>query len=247
MSHKTTVVTTDPTTWPEQLTLPGQSHTAAGPHDQTGMYAMHHGFRRDLDRFVAATEHTPVSEADVWTALQERWLRMAEVLHHHHTVEDDALWPVLRRHAEDAGSAADLTLLDDMEAEHAVIDPALAAVRTALEEMCAHPCADHRNALEIRLVAARESLREHLAHEEGQALPMLQRTLSVEENATFEAAAGKGYPLRIVPFVLCWVMDGLPDVATRRIVEMAPPGYGLVHRLLRGRFERRERKAFRYV
>ena len=172
---------------------------------------------------------------------------MAEVLHHHHSVEDDALWPVLRRHAEDAGNTEDLTMLEDMEAEHGVIDPALAAVRTALEEMCAHPCADHRNALEIRVVAAWESLHEHLAHEEGQALPMLQRTLSVEENATFETAAGKGYPLRIVPFVLCWVMDGLPDVATRRIVEMAPPGYGLVHRLLRGRFERRERKAFRYV
>ena len=58
MSHKTTVVTTDPSTWPEQLNLPGQSHTADGPHDQIGMFAMHHGFRRDLDRFVAAAEYT---------------------------------------------------------------------------------------------------------------------------------------------------------------------------------------------
>ena len=31
-----------------QLTLPGQSHTAEGPHDQTGMYVMHHALRRDL-------------------------------------------------------------------------------------------------------------------------------------------------------------------------------------------------------
>jgi hypothetical protein len=29
-----------------QLSLPGQSHTAEGPHDHTGMYGMHFGFRR---------------------------------------------------------------------------------------------------------------------------------------------------------------------------------------------------------
>jgi hypothetical protein len=172
---------------------------------------------------------------------------MAEVLHHHHSVEDEALWPVLRGHAHESGNAEDLTMLEDMEAEHGVIDPALAAVRTAFEEMCAHPCADHRNALDIRIVAARENLHEHLAHEEGQALPMLQRTLTVEENEAFEAAAGKGYPLRIVPFVLCWVMHELPAEAGARIIAQAPPGYGLIHRLLRGRFERREREAFRYV
>ena len=141
---------------------------------------------------------------------------MAEVLHHHHSVEDEALWPVLRRHADGAtGSAEDLTMLEDMEAEHGVIDPALAAVRSAFGEMCAHPCTDHRNALEIRIAAARESLHEHLAHEEGQALPMLQRTLSKQENDAFEAAAARGYPLRIVPFVLCWVMHELPDEARR--------------------------------
>jgi iron-sulfur cluster repair protein YtfE (RIC family) len=230
-----------------QLTLPGQSHTAEGPHDQTGMYVMHHAFRRDLEAFTAAVEHTPVSEAEVWAALHQRWERMAEVLHHHHSAEDEALWPVLRRHAHDAGNAEDLTMLEDMEAEHGVVDPALAAVDTAFAEMSAHPCVDHRNALDIRLAAARECLHEHLAHEEGQALPMLQRTLSVEENETFEAAADKAYPLRLVPFVLPWVMHELPEDARDRVVAMAPPGYGLIHRLLRGRFEKRERVAFRYV
>jgi iron-sulfur cluster repair protein YtfE (RIC family) len=247
MSNQTSPNRRDTPAEVTQLTLPGQSHTAEGPHDQTGMYVMHHGFRRDLDAFAAAVENTPVSEAGVWNALQQRWLRMAQVLHHHHSVEDDALWPVLRRHAHEAGSAEDLTMLEDMEAEHDVIDPALGTVRTAFEEMCAHPCADHRNALDIRIAAARESLDEHLAHEERQALPMLQRTLTVEENETFEAAAAKGYPLRIVPFVLCWVMHELPEEARRRIIAQAPPGYGLVHRMLRGRFERREREAFRYV
>jgi iron-sulfur cluster repair protein YtfE (RIC family) len=238
---------TDPSAWPQQLTLPGQSHTAEGPHDQAGMYVMHHAFRRDLTAFAAAVQHTPVSETEVWAALLPRWERMAEVLHHHHTVEDEALWPVLARHAAETGNTDDATMLEDMEAEHAVIDPALQAVREAFAQMAEHPCADHRNALDIRLAAARESLHQHLAHEEGQALPMLQRTLSVEENERFEAAAAQGYPLRMVPFLLCWTMDGLPEEACRRVVDLAPPGYGLVHRLLRGRYQRHERRAFRYV
>jgi iron-sulfur cluster repair protein YtfE (RIC family) len=247
MSHRTTVIISDPSTWPRQLTLPGQSHTAEGPHDQTGMYVMHHGFRRDLGHFHAAVENTPVSEAQAWVALARRWDRMAEVLHHHHGVEDEALWPLLTSYAEKAGHQEDLSMLEDMEAEHAVIDPALNAVHTAFADMAGHPCADHRNALEIRLAAVREHLTAHLAHEEGQALPMLQRTLSVEENAAFEGAAAKGYPLRLVPFLLGWALHGVPDEARDRVLSGAPPGYGLLQRMARRRFLRREREAFRYV
>lgn len=241
-----------------QLTLPRQSHTAEGPHDQTGMYVMHHAFRRDLDRFATAVANTPVSEHEVWQALERRWLRMAELLHHHHTVEDEALWPVLRTHAAATGapggpgapewqSAQDLQLLQDMEAEHERIDPALVACRDAFAAMSEHPCLDHRNALELRVAALRDGLLEHLAHGEGQALPMLQRTLSIEENEQFERAAQKGYPLRVVPFALCWVMDELPAEARDRILADTPPGYGLILRLLRPRFEKGERRAFRYT
>jgi iron-sulfur cluster repair protein YtfE (RIC family) len=232
---------------PPQLTLPGQSHTAEGPHDQTGMYVMHHALRRDLARFTAAVAHTPVSEHDVWVALERRWLKMAEMLHHHHGVEDTSLWPVLLGHAAGSGSPEDLRMLDDMEAEHEVIDPALTACREAFAAMAEHPCDDHRNALQIRVAALREHLLQHLAHEEGQALPLLQRTLSVEENAAFERAVERAYPLRVVPFALPWAMDDLPPEARDRMLAQTPPGYGLAFRLLRRGYERREREAFRYV
>ena len=189
---------TEPSTTPyrPQLTLPRQAHTAEGPHDQTGMYVMHHALRRDFSRFTAAVEGTPVAEHDVWVALERRWDAMADVLHHHHSAEDAELWPLLLQHAEAAGDQTDLRLLADMEDEHADIDPALAQVRDALAAMSRHPCTDHRNALEIRLGGATELLLAHLAHEEKHALPMLQRTLSEEENAAFEKAVEKRYPLR---------------------------------------------------
>jgi hemerythrin-like domain-containing protein len=234
----------DTETRSHQLTLPGQAHTAQGPHDQTGMYVMHHAFRRDLTRFLTAVGATPPGETDTWAALRKRWEQMAVVLHHHHDIEDTALWPVLRRAAEAAGSSDDLALLAAMEEEHGVIDPALVAVREGFDAMVGHPCLDHRNALEIRVAAVREALGRHLAHEETEALPMLQRTLSVEENAAFEKAAENGYPLRMLPFMLCWTLDEVPDEARDRVLEMAPPGCGLLLRLLRKGYRRRERRIF---
>jgi iron-sulfur cluster repair protein YtfE (RIC family) len=230
-----------------QLTLPRQAYTAEGPHDQTGMYLMHHALRRDFVSFLAAVQNTPIAEQDVWTALEQRWLMTADVLHHHHSAEDDELWPLLVRHAEEAGSEEDLRVLSDMEAEHDRIDPALATCREAFVAMSAHPCADHRNALEIRLIAAHEGLLEHLAHEERCALPMLQRTLSEEENRRFERAVEKRYPLTMIPFLLPWAMEDVPKEARDRLLETAPPGYGLLLRVFRGRYRRRERRAFRYT
>ena len=228
-----------------QLTLPRQGHTAEGPHDQTGMYVMHHALRRDLERFAAAVPVTPVAEPEVWRELERRWLRVAEILHHHHSVEDSALWPVLRRHA--SGRAEDLRLLEEMEAEHQGIGPALDAVQAGFAAMREHPSAAGRDALAGSMTRMREVLLQHLAHEEGQALPLLQRSLSVEENEAFEQAAQKGYPLRVVPFTLCWVMDELPAEARERILATAPPGYGLLLRLLTRRYDKSGQLAFRHL
>jgi hemerythrin-like domain-containing protein len=209
------------------------------------MYVMHHAFRRDLDRFVAAARNTPVEEPEVWRAYADRWARFAETLHHHHVVEDEAIWPVLLVHAAD--EPADRATLEAMEAEHEQIDPALEACRGGVSDMVGHPCEDHRNALVIRLTAVRQSLLDHLRHEETEALPLVQRTMTVEEWATAEAAAGKGYPTRQLPFLVPWVLDELPEDARRRMFELAGRPYVLLWRLFRGRYERRDAVAFRYV
>lgn len=227
-----------------QVTLPGQAHTAEGPHDQTGMYVMHHAFRRDLDRFVAAIRNTPVEEAAVWAALEARWARFDEVLHHHHHIEDQAFWPVLLSHASDPHDRA---TLEAMEAEHATIDPALTACRTAFAAMVGHPSPDQRHALFLLATALRDALVEHLRHEETAALPLLQRTVSAEEYAAMEAAARKGYPPRLIPFLVPWAVLDLPDEVFRRLLADAGPVYALVHRVVRRRFARREAVAFRYA
>ena len=232
---------------PTQISLPGQAHVAAGPHDQTGMYVMHHAFRRDLTAFEAAVRNTPVGDAATWRALQARWARFGDVLHHHHEIEDVSIWPVLLRHADVLGDEAATRTLTAMEAEHAEIDPALAACTAGFAAMVEHPCADHRNALDVHVTTTRVALGEHLAHEETEALPFLQRVMTADEFAGTERAAQAGYPMRMVPFLVPWVAAGLPDDVTARILHDAGAAYALVLRVFRPRFTKAEARAFRYA
>ena len=134
-----------------------------------------------------------------------------------------------------------------MEDEHAGIDPALDACAAGFAELLAHPCESHRAALEVRIVTFREALDEHLAHEEGETLPLVQRVMTAAEFAASEQAIERhAYPPRMIPVVLPWAWHRLPADAAARMQASVGPVLRLLHRALRVGFERRERVAFRY-
>jgi hypothetical protein len=230
-----------------QLDLPGQAHVAPGPLDMTGMYGMHYAFRRDLADFVAAVRHTPVGEHRVWTALQARWGRFFEVLHHHHEAEDEHIWPTVRRHLAQAGRPDAVEVLDTMEADHERIDPALQAVTDAFAAMAAHPCADHRNALDVEVTEVRQLLVDHLAREEGEAIPLVQAHTTPQEWEASEKAIAKEYGLGIVPFAVPWVFKGLPADKAAEVETLLGLPERVLRRIFEPRFLRREAVAFRYV
>ena len=111
-----------------QVRLPGQAAAPDGPLDLTMMLVVHRAFRRDLENFAAAAARTPVSDRAAWAALDERWQLFADGLHHHHSVEDDRLWPALDSAARAAGEDDASEVLTAMAAEHSMIDPLLEAV-----------------------------------------------------------------------------------------------------------------------
>ena len=230
-----------------QLDLPGQTHVAEGPHDQTGMYVMHFAFRRDLVAFQGAVRHTPLGDAATWHALSNRWARFASVLHHHHNAEDEAYWPLLAQAVAERGTPGDQLEVEAMSTEHAAIDPELEACREAFAGVLEHPCQAHRNALDIRVTGLHQLLSEHLRHEETIVLPMLQRIWTSEEFAAAEKGVQKHYPAKDAPFIVAWAMWRLPDSARDRMFHLAGPGYAVLHRLVRRRFARRELAAFRYA
>lgn len=229
-----------------QVNLPGQTHVADGPHDHTGMYVMHHAFRRDLARFASGIALTPLGDVDTWSALSWRWARFTHVLHEHHHAEDEHYWPVLDAAVATRGTGSDRAEVEAMSTEHAEIDPALAALTGAFQAMVQHPCEDHRHALEIRLAGLREVLGAHLEHEETVVLPLVQRVMSAADFAAVERAIESGYRLRDAPFLIGWVADGLPADVRERILAQNGPPFRILYAVVHRSHARREQRAFRY-
>jgi iron-sulfur cluster repair protein YtfE (RIC family) len=231
----------------KQVDLPGQTYVAEGPNDHTGMYVMHHGFRRDLARFASAVRNTPASDTETWRLLGERYRRFAVTLHHHHTAEDDIYWPVLRRAAAERGTPEDLAAVSENSDEHAEMDPCLDLCAQGFADMASHPCEDHRNALDLRLAGLAELLLAHMEHEEHEILPLVQRVMENDEFVATEKALTKTYPTKEIPFLVPWALHGLPVEARDRMFALAGAPYRILHALTRRGFERRETRAFRYA
>lgn len=166
--------------------------------DMMMMHVTHDAFRRDLQHVARMT------------ARSDGWDVFARFLRAHHVAEDDALWPVLRK--AQAGQAEDLALLDEMEAEHAALEPLLEAIDGALDRGESAPTA--RADLAARLEA-------HLVHEEEVALPLIDRTLDEGQWMQFgEAAAAQVGP--DMGTFLPWVLDGVDAERTATILGQLP-------------------------
>jgi iron-sulfur cluster repair protein YtfE (RIC family) len=227
----------------ELLDLPGQTHVAQGPLDLNGMYMAHHAFRRDLARFAAAARNTPVEAVDVWQALAVRWEQFGAILHHHHTTEDDVLWPQLLEIVDADGRAT----LEAMEAEHDLIDPLLASCAAGFAAMGQAPDAETRERLADTAATARDTLSDHMRHEETEALPLVQALLSAEGWARVEEAAGSERSFSGLLFLVPWIADGLSPAQLETAFRSVGQGFRIFLALTRGRYARREAVAFRYA
>ncbi|MGY1804975.1 hemerythrin domain-containing protein [Blastococcus sp. SYSU D00922] len=231
-----------------QLTLPGQAASPDGPVDLTPMFLMHHAFRRDLGNFASAVRATPVADRSTWRALDQRWQRFATILHHHHSGEDRFIWPELVAAAEKGGGPEDLATLEAMEAEHGEIDPMLEACARGFARLAERADETARAALVADVTRTREKLGAHLGHEERDALALVQRFLTVEDWARMDKQVGAGYPAKLIPFTLAWVMHDLPaDGRTAAAGFLGKPAYTLWSLAFRRPFERKERAAFRHA
>lgn len=192
-----------------QLRLPGQAAAPDGPIDLGTMYVMHFGFRRDLDAFVTAAR-TPAADRARWRAMRDRWAKFTLVLQHHHRVEDAVLWPTLVERAQAAGDGAAVATLEAMDAEHSEIDPMLEGCSGDLDRLAQTADEDARAAFEVRVVAFRERLDRHLAHEETDAMALVQRYLSPRDWKATDKAANKTASKEYLRFVLPWGRCELP-------------------------------------
>jgi iron-sulfur cluster repair protein YtfE (RIC family) len=230
-----------------QLTLPGQAYTAQGPIDLNNMYVLHHAFRRDLDRFSAAAAQTPLEDSTTWSALADRWARFGELLHTHHEVEDKWLWPSMLAGAEAAGDGDALATIEGMQEEHGGIDRELSACTAAFQVMRGSPDAADRERLVQALTATRDGVCGHLAHEETDALPVLQQYLPPPVWEDHLKALGRTLSPRTLLFIVPWGASGLSRETLAITTGTAGWPMRILLKLTQSRFEANEQATFRYA
>ena len=160
-----------------------RARPAPGPVDFTVMYAAHDAFDRDLTRLTEAVRSGRTADP----AVRAGWATFKNQLHLHHTAEDVALWPALRRQVTDP---AQIAVLDAMEAEHARIDPLLAQVDAALA--AGHGAGGQGRPRNASAAELADVLTGHMAHEEDEALPLVAAHLGAAGWAAFGRRAGRG-------------------------------------------------------
>lgn len=156
---------------------------------------MHRAFLRDLGRVADQVA------SDRWDAARRRWRLVADLLHEHHRLEDEYLWPVMLAKISDT---ADLATVHAMEAEH----EDLAAALSRCEEDFSGPPSEGvaaRDAVMADLATLTDVLQRHCAHEEAGGEPLIQRYVTPEEFQLFLRQT-RGGDLRMVVFP--WAADG---------------------------------------
>lgn len=210
-----------------------QSIELAQRPGQTMMMAIHAALRRDLERLVAAADEARADGAARWLGVRAGWELFWTQLHIHHTFEDTHVWPRLRRHLEDAGGS--VAALDDMEPEHAAVGELLSIVDASFADSASErevPASDVQ-----RLARA---LREHLAHEEMDVLPLLGRYMTSADHRALSGLQRREQGLRGAAQFLPWVLDGAPPSVADVVTRVVPlPARVLLRQVWQPRYARR--------
>jgi Hemerythrin HHE cation binding domain len=201
----------------------------AGQVDFTMMYIAHDAFSRDIARLTTAADAGQGLSPDAVAT----WRLFSKQLHTHHTAEDTALWPRL---AAAVAEPSERRILEEMEAEHAVLDPRIDQIDAAIAN-------GNGVALASELAALEEGLAAHMIHEETEALPLLDRRLGQPGWDAFakEVRSQQG-GIKGAAEYLPWVLEGATGQVEATLLRMLPPPARLLYRRV---WEPRYRKADR--
>jgi len=202
-----------------------QAVAAKSRVDLTVMLVSHDAFRRDLGRLERAAADPSSDAPDARRRVLTGWEIFKSQLRIHHEGEDRDLWP---RMARGLGDRPDVrSALRELEAEHAEINPLLAAIDTAMANREAAP-----SQLGQAVGAFGDALEAHLKHEEEDGLPYVAEAVSDAEWKGFLADQRKNLGLSGAAEFFPWLLDrATPDDAARVAAIMPPPMKLILNRM----------------
>ncbi|SNT04252.1 hemerythrin domain-containing protein [Rhodococcoides kyotonense] len=196
-------------------------------YDLLGIQLAHRAMRRDAARLVTLCEGLKSPDAKQMTAISEYVHLFADSIHHHHTTEDDVLWPKI------VGSVGSHIDLSDLTEDHEALDPLLDELRAAADGL-----PESLARLTAALVQLKNELDEHIEDEERTIFPLITEHLPLAEWEAVENAARKGGK---VDFELPRVIDVLSPDELVRVKKEGGVMLRIMLPFLRRKYRRREK------
>jgi hemerythrin-like domain-containing protein len=208
--------------------------------DTREMVIIHNVFRRllgDLPRLVRATRPGDAARASV---LADAYTEVAQGLHHHHTNEDELLWPLLMARV-DGEKAQVLRAEEQHERVHELLERGADQVRVFRTTAST----SSRDGLATTIEELDAALCEHMDDEERYILPLVEQHLTVAEWEQLGARGRASIPKDRMLVQLGWIIEGLPAADRKQFLARMPLPARLAWRFVgRRRFEAERREIY---
>lgn len=217
--------------------MPGKPVITAGAQlvDTSVMPTLHTFFRRELR--LAGGVIRGVAEGDRTRAeiVCDHLDFLARSLHHHHTVEDELLWPkLLERVPEELAPIVHL-----MEFQHERVNGLIQEIGSVLPAFRSTAAVESRDRLADLFDSLYVHLVEHLDAEEERLLPIAARTLTQAEWDAMGEAGRNGTPRKELALLLgMYQYEGAPEAIAEMLAEAPAPVRWIVPRLSRRAFRK---------
>ncbi len=194
---------------------------------------IHAAVRRDVSRTEQALRALPEGDRDRARQVQRAWEHLVKQLTHHHEAEDALAWPFL------LSQGVDPDLMAAMEGEHAAMKEALARGSAAIDGVVFDPTVARAAGAADEVARSRTVIDAHLAHEENDVEPLIDR---YGDDPEWKAAEKGMRPSRITDAgdALAWMQDGAGAQETASLRAHIPGPVLVVLTTVLGRRYRRE-------
>jgi len=196
--------------------------------DTRVMPVIHTLFRRELRLAGGLLRSVTAGDTARAAVVADHLDLVGTVLHHHHTAEDDLLWPLLLERVPD-----DLApIVHLMESQHGRVEQLLGDITPLLEHWRRTAAAAERDAMAQLYDELYVALAEHLDAEEQRLLPIAARSMTQQEWERMGEVARAGTP-KDQQFVVLGMIayDGGPEGVALLMHGAPPPVRWLVPRL----------------
>ena len=211
------------------------SQAVAARPDVQEMVVVHRVFRREFRLAPQIVRAVAAGDAARAQVVGAHVTEMSEMLHHHHTGEDELVWPKLDERAE-----LSRDLVGRMEEQHERVGALLATVGELLPQWTASADAALRDRLADTLQDLSTQLDAHLDEEEREVLPLIREHLTAEEWAEIgqRGMAGIAKPRLLV--VLAHILEDASDDERAQFLHRIPPPARLAYKVIGRRKHGRE-------